>query len=117
MQRQQPLSRRAFASENDLRASTPTGPVQTKRGARPEPVPTLREARETTLEFGRYHGYTLGEVELLEPNYLDWVSRTITRDRELVTKSRVILADLEERGINRRNKTAAPDFDDRAAAG
>jgi hypothetical protein len=114
---QPPRSRRAAYRENDLRASTPTGPVQTHRGERPEPLPTLREARETTLEFGRYHGYTLGEVEILEPAYLDWVARTITRDRELVTKARVILADLDERGGARKKKPAAPGFGDRAAAG
>jgi len=115
MRGQQPLSRRALNSENDLRASTPTGPVQKRRTARAEPVPTLREARETTLEFGRYHGYTLGEVEILEPAYLDWVARTITRDRELVTKARVIQSDLERRGV-RKDSAAAPGFDDRAAA-
>lgn len=117
MRAQPPLDRRAFDPDNELRASTPTGPVEVRRGARPERMPTLREARETTLEFGRYHGYTLGEVELLEPNYLDWVSRTITRDRELVTKARVILADLEDRGLSRKNRPAEPEFDSRAAAG
>jgi hypothetical protein len=81
------------------------------------PLPTLREARETTLEFGRYHGYTLGEIEMLEPAYLDWVARTITRDRELVTKARVILADLDERGVTRKSRPAAPGFGNRAAAG
>lgn len=117
MRAQPPRDRRAFDPANELRASTPTGPVEVRRGARPERMPTLREARETTLEFGRYHGYTLGEVELLEPNYLDWVSRTITRDRDLVTKARVILTDLDERGLNRKNRPAAPNFDSRAAAG
>lgn len=112
-----PRSRRASADVNDLRASTPTGPVQSRAGERPQPLPTLREARETTLEFGRYHGYTLGEVEILEPAYLEWVARTITRDRGLVTKARVILADLDERGAVRKNRPAAPGFGDRAAAG
>ena len=112
-----PRSRRAGGRENDLRASTPTGPVHTQRGERPQPLPTLREARETTLEFGRYHGYTLGEVEILEPAYLDWVARTITRDRDLVTKARVIQADLNDRGVSRKNKPAEPGFEDRAAAG
>src|SRR5262245_52195064 len=107
MRGHQPLRRRTMDMENDLRASTPTGPVHTRQGARARPLPSLREARETTLEFGRYHGYTLGEVEMLEPAYLDWVARTITRDRELVVKARVIQAD--------RNETAAPE--DRAAAG
>jgi curved DNA-binding protein CbpA len=105
-----PRSRREFGIENDLRASTPTGPVQTRKGARAQPMPTLREARETTLEFGRYHGYTLGEVEMLEPAYLDWVARTITRDRDLVTKARVITADLDQRGVVRKSRAAAPDF-------
>jgi curved DNA-binding protein CbpA len=107
MRGHQPLRRRSLDTENDLRASTPTGPVHTRQGARARPLPSLREARETTLEFGRYHGYTLGEVEMLEPAYLDWVARTITRDRDLVVKARVIQAD--------RNETAAPV--DRAAAG
>jgi len=107
MHGQQPLRRRSLDSENDLRASTPTGPVHTRQGTRAHPMPSLREARETTLEFGRYHGYTLGEVEMLEPAYLDWVARTITRDRDLVVKARVIQAD--------RNEAAAPP--DRAAAG
>jgi curved DNA-binding protein CbpA len=114
---QPPRSRRSFNNENDLRASTPTGPVHTKRAARSVVMPTLREARETTLEFGRYHGYTLGEVELLEPAYLDWVARTITRDRELVNKARVIVADLDERGVSRKSRPAAADFADRTAAG
>ena len=112
-----PRSRRTGDEENDLRASTPTGPVHTRRGERAHPLPTLREARETTLEFGRYHGYTLGEVEILEPAYLDWVARTITRDRDLVTKARVIQADLDERGVVRKNRPAATGFEDRAAAG
>ena len=117
MSGQPPLDRRAFDPANELRASTPTGPVEVRRGERPERMPTLREARETTLEFGRYHGYTLGEVELLEPAYLDWVSRTITRDRDLVTKARVILTDLDQHGLDHKNRPAAADFDNRAAAG
>jgi curved DNA-binding protein CbpA len=117
MRGQQPLSRRAFEEERDLRASTPTGPVERHRGARPERMPTLREARETTLAFGRYHGYTLGEVELVEPAYLDWIARTITRDRELVTKARVIQGELLRRGGSRRNKPATPGFEDRATVG
>ena len=36
------------------------------------------------LEFGRFHGATLGEVADREPTYVDWIARTITRDRDLV---------------------------------
>lgn len=117
MRGQPPLSRRAFELERDLRASTPTGPIERLSVARAHPIPTLREARETTLEFGRFHGYTLGEVELLEPAYLDWVARTITRDRDLVVKARVIQVDLDRRGVRRRDRSAVPGFGDRAAAG
>lgn len=112
-----PLDRRAFETERDLRASTPTGPVERRQGKRAERLPTLQEARDTILNFGRFHGYTLGEVELVEPAYIDWVARTITRDRELVTKARIIQADLDRRGVNRRSRAAAPGFDSSAAAG
>jgi curved DNA-binding protein CbpA len=113
-----PLSRRDFDDqERDLRASTPTGPVERRRSRRAAPPPTLREARETILEFGRFHGYTLGEIEVLEPAYLDWVARTITRDRDLVQKARVIRADLDRRGVSQRTRQDTPGFDDRAAAG
>ena len=70
-------------------------------------MPTLQEARETTLNFGRFHGYTLGEVELLEPAYIDWVARTITRDRDLVIRARLIQEDLDERGVARPSRAAA----------
>lgn len=94
----QPISRRR--PERDLRASTPTGPVQRRAGARPR-APSLEASLATLLEFGRFHGFTLGEVADLEPTYIDWIARTITRDRELVMKARVVQADLDERGVER----------------
>ncbi len=112
----QPPDRHRFERERDLRASTPTGPVHRRRG-RPQPPPTLQASRETVLNFGRFHGYTLGEVELLEPAYLDWIARTITRDRELVQKARVILADLDERGDEGRSRPEAAGYESRATAG
>ncbi len=116
MRGQRPLSRRDVHQERDLRASTPTGPIEKRVHERPERAPTLQEARETTLSFGRFHGYTLGEVELLEPAYLDWVSRTITRDRDLVVRARVIQAELDRRGEGSTRPTA-PDFGSGAATG
>ncbi|HUP83751.1 MAG TPA: J domain-containing protein [Candidatus Limnocylindria bacterium] len=98
------------ASKQDLRASTPTGPVHRHAGRYAQPLPTLQEARETTLSFGRFHGYTLGEVELLEPSYIDWVARTITRDRDLVIRARLIQTDLDERGVGRPSRPATPGF-------
>jgi curved DNA-binding protein CbpA len=96
--------------QRDLRASTPTGPVHRHAGRRAEPLPTLQEARETTLNFGRFHGYTLGEVELLEPSYIDWVARTITRDRDLVIRARIIQTDLDDRGVARPSRPTTPGF-------
>ncbi len=116
MRGHQPPDRRSYELERDLRASTPTGPVQRHPG-RPQAPPSLQEARETVLNFGRFHGYTLGEVELLEPAYLDWVARTITRDRDLVRKARVIQAELDRRGVERHTRPAAAGYEDRAAAG
>jgi curved DNA-binding protein CbpA len=103
-------ARRHVGGEPDLRASTPTGPVHRRTGRREQPLPTLQEARETTLDFGRFHGYTLGEVELLEPSYLDWVARTITRDRELVIRARLIQADLDEKGAARPSRPTTQGF-------
>ena len=46
---------------------------------RPEP-PTLDEALERELDFGKFHGHTLGEVAAFEPSYVDWLAGTVTRD-------------------------------------
>jgi hypothetical protein len=106
-----PIDWRDRQPERDLRASTPTGPVRRRqgRGDRGRP-PTLEEARATVLDFGRFHGLTLGEVADREPTYIDWVARTITRDRDLVIRARVIAADLDERGIERPFRPARPGF-------
>jgi curved DNA-binding protein CbpA len=89
----------------DLRASAPNGPVHRHEGAGPE-MPSLEDARATVLGFGRFHGLTLGEVERREPTYIDWIASTITRDRDLVRRARVIAGDMDERGIDRRSRVA-----------
>jgi hypothetical protein len=103
----QPPVSRDMASAPDLRASTPTGPVRRRETRRP-PVPTLEEARAATLEFGRFHGSTLGEVADREPTYIDWIAKTITRDRDLVLNARVIAADLDARGVERTTRAPRP---------
>ena len=62
------------------------------------------------LEFGKFRGHTLGQVAAFEPTYIDWIARTITRDRDLVVKARVIQADLDERGIERRVRPSTLGF-------
>ena len=69
-------------------------------------LPSLDEARATVLGFGRFHGQTLGEVAEREPTYIDWIASTITRDRDLVVRARVIANDLDARGIERRPRMA-----------
>ncbi len=99
--RGQPPRERASSDGRDLRASTPTGPVHRRTSSSRVRTPSLEEARGTLLEFGRYHGWTLGDVAEREPTYVDWIAKTITRDRDLVMRARVVQADLDERGVER----------------
>ena len=87
------------------RASTPTGPLERGRlrhFRRPDP-PALDVARDHTMEFGKFHGHTLGQIAGFEPSYIDWVAGTVTRDPDLVAAARVVQADLDARGISRRS--------------
>ena len=68
----------------DLRASQPTGPIE--RGWRDGHV-AAGAGRSTTrsvfeVDFGKFHGHTLGEIAAFEPSYIDWLAGTQTRDPE-----------------------------------
>jgi DnaJ domain len=100
---QPPLRGERMRSEAP-RASTPTGPLERARlrnFRRPRP-PRLDVARRLTIDFGKFHGHTLGEIAAFEPSYIDWVAGTVTRDPALVAAARVVQADLDARGIARR---------------
>lgn len=86
-----------------LRASDPTGPLERSRMRRfrPPARPSLEDARATRIEFGKFHGHTLGEIAAFEPSYIDWVASTITRDRDLVAAARVVRDELDDRGVVR----------------
>ena len=58
--------------------------------------------RRTSIEFGKFHGHTLGEIAAFEPSYIDWLAKTISHDPELVAAARSIQADLDRRGVVRR---------------
>jgi curved DNA-binding protein CbpA len=103
---QAPADWRLHGRRRDLRASAPTGPAARSRHATHIRLPSLEEARGTILGFGRFHGLTLGEVAEREPTYIDWIASTITRDRDLVMRARVIASDLDERGVERRPRVA-----------
>ena len=95
-------------SREPLRASQPTGPLNRRRqrNFRPPDPPSLEAARGVVIEFGKFHGHTLGQIADFEPTYIDWLSRTISRDPDLVAAARVVQADLDERGIIREARVA-----------
>jgi hypothetical protein len=88
------------------RASTPTGPMARSRirNFRRPASPALAEALERELEFGKFHGHTLGQVAAFEPSYIDWLATTITRDPDLVAAARVVRGELDQRGIVRHER-------------
>jgi hypothetical protein len=91
-----------------LRASQPTGPLNRRRqrNFRPPPPPSLDDARGTMIEFGKFHGHTLGQIADFEPTYIDWLARTISRDPDLVAAARTVQGDLDQRGILRQPRPA-----------
>ena len=97
-------------STPELRASQPSGPLERDVLAghvRPEP-PSLDDALEVELDFGKFHGHTLGEVAAFEPSYMDWLAGTVTRDPALTMAARVICEELDRRGIRRAHRPARP---------
>jgi hypothetical protein len=86
----------------------PGGPVERHRPTRPPAhrLPDLEAARTHVLPFGKFHDRTLGEVERVEPTYIDWIVRTIRRDPELVAAARVVQGALDAAGVQRK---ARPD--------
>ncbi len=101
----QPPSRGQRVHQEAPRASTPTGPLERGRlrnFRRPRP-PRLDRALGHVVEFGKFHGHTLGQIAAFEPSYIDWVAGTVTRDPDLVAAARVVQADLDTRGIGRRS--------------
>lgn len=101
---QPPIDWRAYDQGPDRRASAPNGPIHRHVDPGSVRLPSLDEARATVLGFGRFHGLTLGEVAEKEPTYIDWIASTITRDRDLVMRARVIANDLDAKGIERRQR-------------
>jgi len=86
-----------------LRASQPTGPMARgrQRNFRPPEPPSLETANGLVIEFGKFHGHTLGQIASFEPSYIDWLAKTISRDPDLVAAARVVQADLDTREVHR----------------
>ena len=96
-------------SEPELRASQPSGPMEIRRDPRyvPPVAPPLDDALVREVEFGKFHGHTLGEIAAFEPSYIDWLAGTVTRDPELALAARVIRDELDRRGIIRTTSAGA----------
>ncbi len=73
----------------------------------PEP-PALNDALETEVTFGKFHGHTLGEIAAFEPSYIDWLAGTIVRQPDVAMAARVIVAELDRRGIRRVHRPSRP---------
>jgi len=93
-----------------LRASQPTGPAARGRlrNFRPPLPPSVESALARVIEFGKFHGHTLGEIAAFEPSYITWLARTISRDPDLVAAARVIEGELDARTAEREARAAGP---------
>jgi curved DNA-binding protein CbpA len=86
---------RSAGDHEPRRASTPTGPMHRRRGPTMDAdLPILASALETRLGFGKFAGMTLAEVAEIEPTYIEWIVRTISRDPETSLAARVVLRHL-----------------------
>ena len=97
-------------SQQELRASQPSGPMEVRRdpGYVPPAAPPLDDALVMEVDFGKFHGHTLGEIAAFEPSYIDWLAGTVTRDPELAMAARVIRGELDRQGIVRTQRAARP---------
>ena len=60
--------------ESDRRRAPPPTPAESATHGAPR-GPLGADGAETRLDFGRYQGWTLGEVVKRDPEYLDWLRR------------------------------------------
>ena len=97
--RPRPVGSRAAARLDADRAAGHATGSATSAGRR---RPRSSERRGDVIEFGKFHGHTLGQIAAFEPSYIDWLAGTVTRDPDLVSAARVIRADLDRRGWSAR---------------
>lgn len=97
-------------SNPELRASQPSGPMERDfaTGHVPLEIPSLDDALELEVTFGKFHGHTLGEIAAFEPSYIDWLAGTMTREPEIAMAARVIVVELDRRGIRRIHRPPRP---------
>ena len=76
-----------------------------RTGVRALPPPAAAAARggaRHAVEFGKFHGHTLGQIAAFEPSYIDWLARDgHPRPGARRGGRAVVQADLDRRGILR----------------
>ncbi|MGZ6266887.1 MAG: hypothetical protein ACXWN4_08275, partial [Candidatus Limnocylindrales bacterium] len=71
---------------------TASGPATPSSPARPSSRrPTSPTGSGTVLDFGRYAGFSIGELAAADPDYLEWLART-TFGRRLQSEIETVLA-------------------------
>ena len=91
-------------SPSETAAEPPTaGPLASRRTSTDHAGPARGAASGTVIDFGRYSGWSIGQLANHDPNYLEWLARTPI-GRPLRAE---ILASLEVR-TSVSNATAAP---------
>lgn len=97
-------------STPELRASQPSGPMERDMapGHVPLEIPSLEDALDLEVTFGKFHGHTLGEIAAFEPSYIDWLAGTLTREPEIAMAARVVAVELDRQGIRRIHRPLRP---------
>jgi len=67
-----PVKRKVW--ESDRRRAPPPTPAESATHGAPR-GPLGADGGELRLDFGRYEGWTLGDVARRDPDYLDWLRR------------------------------------------
>ena len=65
------------AAKPEMTPAEPSGVGQWPSASAPSPRPASVRARGgTVLDYGRYAGFSLGELAIQDRNYLEWMART-----------------------------------------
>ena len=67
----------APVAKPEMTHAEPSGVGQWPSASAPSPRPASTRARSgTVLDYGRYAGFSLGELAVQDRNYLEWLART-----------------------------------------
>jgi curved DNA-binding protein CbpA len=70
------LSIRRDRRATDRLVKRPVPPHMTENGAYGEAGPPVGRPRGTVLDFGRYRGWSLGQIATHDPDFLEWLERS-----------------------------------------